>query len=203
MPLRRERSARRGEVRALDSRDVHGVIFTSFRDCLVAAHGNETATAVFGAEPEYLLSESYPDESFLRLVELASAHTGLESDEIVFELGVFTAEVTFARLYPAFFDVCPSTRDFLLTVETRIHELVRATIPNAGPPHLDIAPLGDDGVSIAYDSPRRMCVLLRGLTEGAARRYGEHAEMEERSCMLRGDPACTFDVSFSLGSPSA
>ena len=202
-PCRSEGNARRTEAGALDSRVVHGVIFTSFRDYLVSAHGNDTATAVFGAEPEYLLSESYPDETLLRLVELASAHTGLEPDEIVFELGVFTAEVTFARLYPAFFDVSTSTRDFLLTVETRIHELVRATIPNARPPGLHITPLGDEGVSIIYDSPRRMCVLLRGLTEGAARRYGEHAEMEERTCMLRGDRACTFDISFSLGSPSA
>ena len=48
---------------------MHGVIFTSFRDYLVSAHGNDTATAVFGAEPEYLLSESYPDDGLLRLVE--------------------------------------------------------------------------------------------------------------------------------------
>jgi hypothetical protein len=181
---------------------VHGVIFTSFRDYLVGAHGSSTAAAVFEAEPEYLLSQAYPDESLSLLVALASARTGLEPDEIVFELGVFTAEITFARLYPAFFDVSRSTREFLLTVETRIHELVRATIPNAGPPQLEISPHGEDGVSIVYDSPRRLCVLLRGLTEGAARNYGEHAEMEERTCMLRGDPACTFDVAFSVGSRS-
>ena len=98
---------------------MHGVIFTSFRDYLVASHGNGTAAAVFEAEPEYLLGQAYPDESLLRLVALASARTGLEPDEIVFEFGVFTAEITFARLYPAFFDVSPSTREFLLTVETR------------------------------------------------------------------------------------
>ncbi len=182
---------------------MHGVIFTSFRDYVVAAHGNATAAAVLEAEPEYLFSESYPDENLLRLVALAAARTGVEPDEIVFEFGVFTAEVTFARLYPAFFDVSLSSRDFLLTVETRIHELVRATIPSAGPPQLDVVPLGDEGVAIAYSSPRRLCVLLRGLTEGAARHYGEHAEMEERTCMLRGDPVCTFDVAFSAGSPSA
>jgi hypothetical protein len=84
-------------------------------------------------------------------------------------------------------------------VETRIHELVRGTIPNAGPPHLDISPNGGGGVSIVYASPRRLCVLLRGLTEGASRHYGEHAEMDERTCMLRGDLACAFDVSFSAG----
>jgi heme-NO-binding protein len=182
---------------------MHGLIFTSFRDYLAAAHGSATAAAVFEAEPEYLLSQAYPDESLARLVALTSARTGLEPDEIVFEFGVFAAEVTFARLYPAFFDVSPSTREFLLTVEQRIHELVRATIPNAGPPQLDITPHGEDGVSIVYNSPRRLCVLLRGLTEGTARHYEEHAEMEEPTCMLRGDPACRFEVSFSAGSPSA
>jgi hypothetical protein len=182
---------------------MHGVIFTSFRDYLAASHGQATAAAVFEAEPEYLLSHAYPDESLLRLVALASARTGHEPDEIVFEFGVFTAEITFARLYPAFFDVPPSTREFLLTVETRIHELVRATIPNAGPPRLVVSPNGGEGISIAYDSPRQLCVLLRGLTEGAARHYGEHAEMEERTCMLRGDPACTFEVAFSAGFASA
>jgi len=182
---------------------VHGVIFTSFRDYLSATHGSATATAVLEGEPEYLLSESYPDEDLRRLVALTSAHRGLEPDEILFEFGVFTAEITFARLYPAFFDVSASTREFLLTVETRIHELVRATIPNAGPPQLDISPLGDDGVSIVYESPRKMCVLLRGLTQGAARHYGQQAEMEERTCMLRGDPLCTFDATFSAGSASA
>jgi heme-NO-binding protein len=203
MPLLGERSARQPGMTGLDSPAMHGVIFMSFRDYLVGAHGRATAATVFEAEPEYVLSEAYPDESLLRLVALASARTGLEPDEIVFEFGVFTAEVTFARLYPAFFDVSRSTREFLLTVETRIHELVRATIPSAGPPQLDITPHGDGGVSIVYDSPRRLCVLLRGLTEGTARHYGQHAEMEEPTCMLRGDPACTFEVVFSPGSSTA
>ena len=84
----------------------------------------------------------------------------------------------------------------MLTVETRIHELVRATIPNAGPPQLDVGELDGDGISIVYTSARRLCPLLRGLTEGPARHYGERAEIEERTCMRRGDPACTFDVRF-------
>ena len=86
-------------------------------------------------------------------------------------------------------------------MERRIHELIRATVPQAGPPRLGIEPLGDDGVRIAYDSPRRLCVLLRGLTEGAARHYGQHADLQESTCMLRGDTACTFEVLFSDGLP--
>jgi heme-NO-binding protein len=178
---------------------VHGVIFNSLRDYLVAAHGSETTAAVFAAEPEYLLSEAYPDESLSRLVDFAAARTGRDRDEIMFDLGVFTAQATFAALYPAFFGDATTTRDFLLTVEERIHELIRATIPSAGPPRLGIIPSGDDGVTIAYDSPRRLCVLLRGLTEGSARHYGQHAHMDERTCMLRGNTACTFEVRFSDG----
>jgi hypothetical protein len=74
---------------------------------------------------------------------------------------------------------------------------VRATIPLAGPPALDGTELGEDGVQIVYTSPRQLCVLLRGLTEGAARHYGERVAIEETSCMRRGDSACTFAVRFA------
>ena len=57
--------------------------------------------------------------------------------------------------------------------------------------------LGPDGVAILYSSPRRLCTLLRGLTEGTARHYGETAAIEEPTCMLRGDERCSFEVRFS------
>jgi hypothetical protein len=115
----------------------------------------------------------------------------------VHDFGVFTGATTFTRLYPAFFAIAPSARDFLLTVETRIHELVRATIPNARPPQLQVSELDEDGVTIDYSSPRRLCVLLRGLAEGTARHYGETAHIDEVTCMRRGDPACRFEVRLS------
>jgi len=176
---------------------VHGVIFSSLRDFLIAEHGHGTANRVFDGEPVYLLSESYPDERLARLLARASEAVGQEQDELVHDFGVFTASATFTRLYPAFFAIASSSREFLLTVETRIHELVRATIPNAAPPQLHVSELEGDGVTIVYTSPRRLCILLRGLTEGTARHYGETASIEESTCMRRGDDRCTFDVRFS------
>ena len=175
---------------------MHGLIFTSFRDYLNEAHGAETAAAIFAGEPIYLLSEAYADERLLALIGRTSEATEQDADTILHDFGVFTARSTFTRLYPAFFTIAGSARSFLLTVEERIHELVRATIPNAGPPKLEVRELDGDGVSIVYASPRRLCVLLRGLTEGTAQHYGEHAEIEETACMLRGDSACTFEVRF-------
>jgi hypothetical protein len=176
---------------------LHGVIFTSFRDYLTEEHGGEVAREVFAQEPIYLLSEAYPDERLLGLISRAAERTGTEVDDVVHDFGVFTGATTFTRLYPAFFAVAPSARDFLLTVESRIHELVRATIPNARPPQLHISELGYDGVSIDYSSPRRLCVLLRGLAEGTASHYGETAQIDEVTCMRRGDPACRFEVRLS------
>ena len=147
----------------------------------------------------YLLSEAYDDERLLALLDRARAETAGTADEILHDFGVFTAKTTFASLYPAFFAIVPSAREFLLTVETRIHELVRATIPNATPPQLRVRERGSDGVSIVYSSPRRLCVLLRGLVEGTARHYGQSAAIAEVTCMHRGDSVCTFDVTLTDG----
>jgi hypothetical protein len=179
---------------------VHGVIFSSLRDYVAAAHGPQAMERLFEGEPAYVHSESYPDERLTALVGRAADLAGVGTDEVLHDFGVFAAQMTFARLYPAFFSIAGSARDFLLTVETRIHELVRATIPNAAPPRLTVSLLGEDGVEIHYDSPRRLCVLLRGLTEGTARHYGETASLEERTCMLRGDDACRFEVRLAPGS---
>jgi hypothetical protein len=176
---------------------VHGLIFSSFRDFLTAEHGTAMVHRVFAGEPVYLLSESHPDESFGRLVGRATEALGTDADELVHDFGVYTGATTFTRLYPAFFAIAHSTREFLLTVETRIHELVRATIPNAAPPQLHVTELGEDGVTIVYASPRRLCTLLRGLVEGTARHYGETATIVERTCMRRGDDRCTFEARFS------
>ena len=44
---------------------MHGLIFASFRDYLVTEHGVDVAKDVTVGEPQYTLSEAYPDEQFL------------------------------------------------------------------------------------------------------------------------------------------
>jgi heme-NO-binding protein len=173
---------------------VHGVIFTSLREYLTASQGAEVTADLFAGQPDFQVTEAYPDEQFLHLIDRATRATGRSVDAFVHDFGVFTAITTFTRLYPAFFSVAGSAREFLLTVEARIHELVRATIPNAAPPKLHVTELDGDGVSIVYSSPRQLCVLLRGLVQGTASHYGEQATIDEKACMRRGDPACRFEV---------
>jgi predicted hydrocarbon binding protein len=175
---------------------VHGLIFVSLRDFLIAQNGPEAAREIMGGEPRHLPGEVYPDEQFTDLVERACRQSRRSQDEFLREFGGFTAEKTFARLYPVLFDLAQSAREFLLTVETPIHEVVRVAMPDALPPRLKIAEIDDSGVEIEYTSPRRLCAMLQGLVEGTARHYREPVRIEERSCMRRGDGSCSFAVFF-------
>jgi predicted hydrocarbon binding protein len=181
---------------------VHGLIFSSLRDYVGVVGGAETVDRVFRDEI-YLSSGAYDDQHFFSLLSRACEETGAERDEFLHDFGVYTAERTFKSLYPEFFSLAGSTRDFLLTIEKRIHELVRATMPNARPPRLTISELGEHGVSVTYSSPRKLCVLLRGLAQGVALHYEEPATIEEKTCMLKGDEACTFEVLLSGEAKSA
>ncbi len=181
---------------------MHGLIFASLRDYVGVVGGAESVDRVFRGEI-YLSSGAYDDQHFFALLSRACDEKGAENDSFMHDFGVYTAERTFKSLYPAFFSMAGSTREFLLTVEARIHELVRATIPNARPPRLTVSELGDDGVSIVYSSPRKLCVLLAGLAQGVALHYQEMATIDEKTCMLKGDEACTFELSFTGGPQSA
>ena len=191
LPLRDNRS---GRGTALYDPRVHGVIFAAFSDFVLTRYGAEAAKEILAGSPIHQLSEAYDDEEFLELVVRACDRTGVPTEQLVHDFGVFAGSKTFPRLYPAFFSLAGSSRAFLLTIEDRIHELVRATIADAHPPQLDVQPLGEDGVRITYTSPRRLCTLLEGLVEGTATYYEERAEIAQTTCMLRGDPVCLFDV---------
>ena len=101
---------------------VHGVIFASFVDYMAARHGYDVVSEIFSDQPVFLLSQSYEDERLLALINRASELTGTPEGELVYQVGAFTAEQTFARLYPAFFAAAGGSRAFLLSVETFIHE---------------------------------------------------------------------------------
>jgi predicted hydrocarbon binding protein len=173
---------------------VHGLIFVSLRDYLVAEHGDATEREVMAMSRATSPATGTRTSGSRACSSGRVRRPGLSPDALLTDFGAFTAEKTFARLYPALFDRSGSARSFLLTVETRIHEVVRVAIPDALPPELEVAESGESGVSIVYKSPRRLCAMLRGLVEGSARHYGESAEIEERTCVHRGDDSCTFEV---------
>ena len=172
---------------------MHGLIFASLRDYTRQRLGEEEAEALW-ADAAYEPAEVYADEDFQSRLERVCAATGADLDESLHDFGSFAGETTFAALYPGYYAEAAGTRAFLLGVEERIHQVVRATIPGAIPPHLRVSELGPDGAIVTYTSSRRLCALLEGLVRGTARYYGEEVELEQIQCMHRGDPGCVLTV---------
>jgi Haem-NO-binding len=199
MPLRIYRSAGQRAYHPC----MHGVIFASFRDFALTRFGPDAAKEILAGRPVHVMSEAYDDREFHGLVRRTSEVAGVTAEDLVHDFGRFAGGTTFPRLYPAFFTVAGGTRAFLLTVEDRIHELVRATIPNARPPQLAVEPLGDESVRITYTSARRLCGLLAGLLDGTASHYGDTIDYEQTTCMHRGDDACIFEVHVNSLAPVA
>ena len=172
---------------------MHGIIFASLYDYGRAQLGPKASDPIFEGR-FFSMSEAHSDEEFVARLGRTGSLLDLSQDELLQQFGAFTAEKTFARLYPAFFEIAGDTRTFLLTIEDRIHELVRATIPNATPPALSVRPLDPDRVEILYNSPRRLCRLLEGLVIGTGHYYNETITISEDECMSHGAPACRFSV---------
>ena len=172
---------------------MHGLIFASLRDYTMLRLGEERAAELW-ADRIFETTEAYDDEWFAAQLERLVAATGETKDQVERGFGSFAARSTFAGLYPTHYKESRDTLTFLLGIEERIHELVRATIPGARPPKLHVQPLGEVGVLVSYTSERRLCRLLEGLVRGTAEHYGETLVVEEIQCMRLGDPGCVFTV---------
>lgn len=172
---------------------MHGLILTSLERYTKEVFPDVAPRILAGRAP-YEANAAYEDEEFASLVEPACVLTGRTRRDFLIGFGEFTAEHVFAELYLEFFASSGSTRSLLLSVEERIHEVVRATIPGAYPPRLHVHPFGYAGAMISYTSERRLCDLLEGLVLGTAKHFGERLTVEHVQCMERGDVGCVVLV---------
>ena len=172
---------------------MHGLIFASLRDYTRLRLGEERAAEIW-ADRVFGATDSYDDELFAAQLDRIVVALGHSKDDVQRGFGSFAAQSTFAELYPAYYEESANTFAFLLGIEEKIHELVRATIHGAYPPKLHAQPLGEFGVLVSYTSERRLCRLLEGLVLGTAQHYGERLVVEEIQCMRLGDPGCVFTV---------
>jgi hypothetical protein len=172
---------------------MHGLIFTAFR-AFVASEYPAVVDDVW-ENRRHLATEIYGDEEFEAVLAHTVERSGDSRATVLRRFGIFAGISTFRLLYPDYYAEHDNTYSFLIDIEQRIHETVRATVPLSAPPHLDIRPLAAGGVSISYTSSRGLCELLEGLVIGVSRFYGDAVLIDQPLCMHRGDTAgCTFFV---------
>lgn len=175
-----------------------GIVLNLLEETIRRHHSEAAWEAVLDAahlDGAYTSLGNYSDDEFHALVAAASHITGQEQEAFVRWFGEHAIE-PLAHRYPKLF-VQPSTRAFLLTLNSMIHPEVRKLYPGSDVPHFDYLPSAANAIVMRYVSKRRLCGFAEGLIAGAARHFRERASIAQQECVLRGDDACLFVVTFA------
>lgn len=183
---------------------MHGLIFVTWEKYLIERFGGlilEDYRKAIGETPETspLASKVYSDKALLEGVSAACRVTGEPADKLLREYGrYFIINGLTRHLCAYILTQVHSGRELLLAMHDA-HEQMSRLPDGLTPPLFKYAALPDNepnGLTLIYDSPRKLCTLLMGAIEGAAMRYGERVHIVEQTCMKRGDTACRFEIHF-------
>ncbi|MBN1506020.1 MAG: heme NO-binding domain-containing protein [Sedimentisphaerales bacterium] len=147
-------------------------------------------------EPFFAVSLDYPDDMTMALVKAVVDVSGLPVETALVEYGKFMVPHTLKKHYPTYFALAGSSpRAFLLNMD-RIHREATRSISMAAPPRFTYEELPDGRLLMRYDSKRGLCAVLRGLILGVGLLFDQELQVRETTCMRKGDPHCTMEVTF-------
>ena len=177
-----------------------GIVNLGIQEFVIARWGEEKWSAVkerAGCEaPFFAIAQDYPDEMSAALVEAAAEELGISANDAWTECGTFIVPNTLKANYPSYMALAGSSaREFLLNMG-RIHEQVTRSVANAKPPSFRYEEPEDGRLLMHYESGRGLCALFRGLILGVGILFGQELRVDERSCVRRGDPDCTMEITF-------
>lgn len=181
---------------------MHGLIFF-FLQKYLGSLPPETAASASGTlggrttgqikANRYLPSGVYPDEDAVAILSSLADASGTPLADVIERFGEFLAP-HLVRVAGTAVDPSWGFLDLVEHTEAIIHAMVRAKNPGARPPVLECVRHSPTELHLVYTSSRKLCRLARGLIVGMARHTGERVEIEECSCMLEGDPFCSFVI---------
>jgi Haem-NO-binding len=182
---------------------MHGLIFVTWEKFLSEQFGSSflvryrsTIGETMATSP--LTSRVYDDATLLGGVGAACQLSGLSADLLLRAFGnYFILNGLTSHLCAYLLTSVYSGYDLLLAMRDA-HEQMRRTSEALTPPlfRYEVHSSNPGALVLIYDSPRRLCPVLWGAIEGAAKRYGEKVKVVERTCMKQGARVCRFEVQF-------
>jgi predicted hydrocarbon binding protein len=177
-----------------------GVINRGFQELVESRFGEEAWQKIRSRagceELVFSISNDYPDDLTVALLEAAVEILELPADTLLEEFGKYWVPHTGRASYPTLYQLAGrNARDFLLNMN-RVHEQVTRNVPNASPPRFSFTELPDGALRMHYHSRRGLCPALRGLILGVGELFGEPLEVVETDCSRHGAPQCTMEVRF-------
>lgn len=177
---------------------MHGLIFfyiQKFAETIAAGTTSWSMirSSVATGAARYLPSGVYPDAEAVQLLTGIAESSGHPLTEVLERFGRFLAP-HLVKVAGQHVDPGWRTLDLIEHTEAIIHAMIRTANPGALPPVLETARPAPDELHLVYSSQRRLCPMAKGLMQGIAAHYHERLEVDEPSCMHRGDPFCSFVV---------
>jgi hypothetical protein len=147
----------------------------------------------------YRMSVDYPPSHIDKLGRAVGEVLGKSREEVEdFFVEAFFPDIV--RRWPMWFQTSKTARE-LLELQPEIHNsFAKASAdPDVGTlvgEKFRLEKLEHETV-VHYRSPHRLCRMYVQLAHRVLKHYGETAEIEERICLLRGDPECEIHLRWS------
>jgi len=141
----------------------------------------------------YVPVTDYPDTELLGLLQTLSREMKQPVPALLEDLGAFIVP-DLLQMVETVIQPQWKTVDLIANTEEAIHQVVRGAGTNTHPPHLSCRRVSERVAAVTYASPRKLCPLAKGIIHGIAAHYGETIQLDEPSCMLKGDAACQLVV---------
>jgi len=165
-------------------------------------HGEEGVDRLFDIagvkRTEYHTEVVYPESDFQSLYGAALRLYGVDDDTAQKAFSDYFIEIS-PTLFPAIFKVSGSARGLLERVPLIHKQWPTAASMTEFREKLWIIESGPRHLRYKYDSPNRLCGVLRYVAEGVLRYYREEGSVVEPRCVRRGDPWCEVEVRFGSG----
>jgi hypothetical protein len=175
-----------------------GIVFTEFLELVESAFSPDMADRIMAnshlpSGGAYTAVGTYDGAEMGQLVSALSAATQTPVGALLETFGRHLFG-RFVALYPAFFEGCHSSFDFLPRVGDHIHFEVRKLYPDAELPTIKTAQPDPDTMDVTYMSPRCMAKLARGLIEGCIAHFQERMSITEADRSGGSGEAVTFTL---------
>lgn len=157
-----------------------GIIFNLLEAAVIAEMGEDVWDDLLedaGLDGAYTSLGNYPDEDIEALVASAAAKTGQTRAQVLHWFGQ-KALPLMSEPYASLFENHASSRDFVISVNSKIHPEVRKLYPDASCPFFNVKQATGRDVTMEYRSSRDMAELAHGFIDGAAQYFGDTVEVE-------------------------
>jgi len=175
-----------------------GAVFTHFQEMIEDQFGMECWETLLSrcdlpSGGIYTSADNYDDQEIVSLVVALSEHSAIPVPDLIEAFGRYLYKVLAHSLPPSMMNF-PDLWSLLEAVDSVIHVEVNKLYPDALTPKILVTEKRKNGVTLYYQSPRKMCLLAIGLVHQAAESFGTPVTIKHTCCMNEGADHCSMII---------